>query len=228
LVLIDEAGARAHRTATERSDPAAWAAAVEVKKLQPKSGGGVGRASGMDYNSTPPTPVARIGVAGSLAVLAMPATYVFAIVDTRADDLQVRGLVMCVGSVLDASEGEYLRAAQTRKKRIGLGSYGDGMDRVRPMFVYPNPLSASDFSSSATLISDRADLVEEYPQLARLGTLERTLHGVDAAGSVEFTYYYSVAAEADARRGGDLVDPFRAVADRFESTAARGRFEVWL
>lgn len=226
LVLIDEtgAGARARGPIDDAAPPVAWAAGVEVKKLQP-SATGIGRASGMDYNSTPPTPVCRIGVAGTIGTLAVPATYTFAILDARAERPQVSGLVMCVGSVLDASDEEYLRAIGSRTKLIGLGSYGDGMDRVRPMFVYPNPLSASDFAECATLVSERSDLDTEYPQLAALGTLRRTLR--DDGGQVEFTYY-TMAADAATRAGGDLLDPFRAVANRSESTAARGRFVLEL
>ncbi len=130
---------------------------------------------------------------------------------------------MCAGSVLDASDHEYLQATGERTKRIGLGSYGDGMDRVRPMYVYPNPLSAPGFSTEATLIAERHDLTNEYAQLTRLGRIDRTLARVEE--TLVFSYYGLASAER-MPSSSDLVDPFQRVEKRVETTSTRGRFRL--
>ncbi|HZU72993.1 MAG TPA: hypothetical protein VE990_09520 [Acidimicrobiales bacterium] len=227
MVLTDtEAGLQGlehARTNGPPPDPVAWATGLEVKKVEFKAGKPVGRSSGPDYNSTPPTPVALISADGVAGPLPVPATYLFATLDITTDHPSVPEMVMCVGSVLDSSDKEYKWATSPRTKRINLGSYGDGMDRVRPMYVYPNPLSVPDFRNRATLIHDREDLTKEYPQLHRMGALTRTLAEPNK-GSINFSYY-RLASDVSPEDSVDLPDdPFKKVLKRSERTAPRGKF----
>jgi hypothetical protein len=232
LVAVDRRDALAALTGPPTplpEQPVPWALALEVKKLNWKQGATVVRSGGLDYNSTPPTPVARVVAPGLHESLPLPASYLFAILkpDSVGRGFLITGMVMCSGSALDASDVEYLRATGSRNKRINLGSYGDGMDRVRPMYVFPNPLSVQGWSTTATLISERPDLETEYPQLRRLGSIERTVIAPPAP-TRRFSYYRLDAHVLDGVAPIDLVDPFQRVATRTEATAGRGRFVLRL
>ncbi|MFD8338957.1 hypothetical protein ACFV42_40895 [Streptomyces solisilvae] len=79
------------------------------------------------------------------------------------DIWEVQALAMTAGAVLNTDQSLYDGITGVRAKSIGLGSYGDGANRERPMLLFSNPLGWDWVIGSATLISDRDDLAVEHP-----------------------------------------------------------------
>jgi hypothetical protein len=74
---------------------------VEVKKIERTEGGAVARASGMDYNTTPPCGVVRIYDAASRP-LDIRAFYLFVCLESpEAGKYKVTGLCLCDGNALN-------------------------------------------------------------------------------------------------------------------------------
>jgi hypothetical protein len=146
--------------------------AIEVKKLEVKAGDAVPRPSGLDYNSTPPCGTVRVHVAAGY--IEVPGFYLFVLQQAGAGgDVELTSLVLCHGDVLNSDKSIYEEAVSPRTKRIGLGSYGEGLDRVRPMFVFPNPLGWTFLVGAVTFIHPAADLASRHPELHRVGSPRR-------------------------------------------------------
>lgn len=195
----------------------AEAVGIEVKKLERTASGKVARATGLDFNTTPPSE--RIVVWGpSNERIEIPASYLFVVLEPAKTRHQVTALVMCDGALLNEDVDLYRRIVGERTKVIGLGSYGDGVDRQRPMLIFANPLSVSEFDSVPTLISASDALADSNADLELVGTIERTR--ADKSEARFFCY----RAREDARRAPELElrDPFPTPA-RTEQTQSRGR-----
>ena len=50
--------------------------------------------------------------------------------------------------------------AGERTKEIGLGTYGDGANRNRPMVIFANPLGSDVLDRKITLVHERRDLAD--------------------------------------------------------------------
>lgn len=199
-------------------------AAVEVKKLERTASGGIARASGMDYNTTPPCGMVRVYDGGG-SVLDIRGFYLFACqeaLEDRPGHYRVSALVLCDGDLLNADFDYYLSIVGERTKEIGVGSYGDGANRNRPMVIFANPLGAPELDHEATLIHPAHDLEQRFPRLRHVGAIRRTL---PTGGYREFHCYRVRDDVPGEHEDLELVDPFPSPARR-EGTQARGRFRL--
>lgn len=122
---------------------------IEVKTSKSKSGD-------INFNSTPPCGKILLEVNGEDAIV--PSYYLFVQLtssnDTEDNMFEIGTMMLIDGDFINSDFELYLEATGVREKRIDLGSYGDGMDRQRPMFVFPNPLGIPGVRSErSTLIS---------------------------------------------------------------------------
>lgn len=200
--------------------PRSTAVGIEVKKLQRTASGRVARATGLDFNTTPPSEQIIVWH-GSKERAEIPSSYLFVVLEAVDHEYAITALVMCDGAVLNDDVDLYRRIVGERTKEIGLGSYGDGVDRQRPMLIFSNPLSVAEFDAVPTLISSSDTLVAANTDLRLVGTLERTR----GDGSTATFFCYRAAEDASKSDPFELRDPFPTPA-RTEQTQARGRFRL--
>lgn len=122
---------------------------LEAKKFNRKNGR-VPRASGCDYNSTPPC--GKIIVYRKNNPVVIRCFYLFACLESDGNKDYVRTLCLCDGNIINEDFELYRQAIGVRQKIIGLGTYQDGMNRCRPMFVFSNPLGIKELDGTATLL----------------------------------------------------------------------------
>lgn len=200
---------------------------LEVKKVERGARGRVARGSGIDYNSTPPCKTVRVYRAVGDAVVAvdMPGFYLFAALDPAGGNQVVSAAALVGGGALNDDFELYLSIVGTRTKTIDLGSYGDGVDRQRPMMIFANPLGFDELDHAATLVHERDDLEVEYPDLRLVGRIHRTR----VAGSLSTYCCYRVVG--DVTPGAalfDETDPFPTPTRRVAATSRRGTFHLVL
>ncbi|PSR58713.1 hypothetical protein C8259_29690 [Nocardia nova] len=194
--------------------------AIEVKKVNADSAGNAARASGMDYNSTPPCSHVTIhSKTGRL--LAVPAFYLFAIHSQVNDKYILQGLALVSGAMLNQDVELYTSITGVRQKSIQLGTFGDGLDRQRPMLVFANPLGWSWLREQPTLLHERDDLADEQDDLHRVRQVIRT--GRDGTKH-EFWAYRGTAGIVEEA----AIDPFPTPANRKTETSPRGKFMIEL
>ena len=197
---------------------------LEVKKLERTPGGAVARSSGMDYNTTPPCGTVRVYDRDG-HTLDIRGFYLFvcqeAIHDQPGRYCQ-SALVLCDGNLLNADFAYYLSVVGQRTKEVGLGTYGDGANRSRPMLIFANPLGAAALDHEATLIHFRDDLEKEFPRLRRVGLIRRT---VPLGGARVFHCYRLRNDVSGSHTPFELVDPFPSPT-RTEVTQPHGRFRI--
>jgi hypothetical protein len=194
--------------------------AIEVKKLG-WSAGGPARATGLDYNSTPPSSMVKVEAANG-TTLWVPSYYLFVIVRSQTDLMStIQTLVLVTGAALNDDLTLYERATGVRQKSIGLGTYADGIDRERPMFVFANPLGWRWLGNSATLIHSRADLESEQ-RVVRVRKMERS--AVDDTRRSFWCYRTLPLGHGDDCT--DALDPFPMPLKRTTETTRRGRFKI--
>ena len=213
-------GAGAHDLANDTSR----IVGIEVKKLERTTGGRVARASGLDYNTTPPCGRIRVYDAAGRAI-DIRAFYLFACVERAPNDageVILTALCMVDGNALNDDFELYLNITGERKKCIGLGSYGDGADRARPMLVFANPLGVPEFDGQPILIHPSATLEPITPDLQ----LAYRLHRSTTTGDVRTFYCYRRRSDLAAGWvAADLRDPF-PTPTREERTQPRGKFRL--
>jgi len=198
--------------------------AIEVKKLERKEGGAIARPSGMDYNTTPPCGTVRVYDSRG-AALDIRGFYLFVcqeIAPRQSGKYQLSSLILCDGNLLNEDFDYYLSIVGERVKQIGLGTYGNGANRTRPMLIFSNPLSTPQLDHSATLIHARDDLGKEVSQLRQVGIIKRTMR----KGGTRAFYCYRLSEDIPkGHRQFDLLDPF-PLPVRTEKTQPRGRFRL--
>ena len=198
--------------------------ALEVKKLEMTPSGTVARPSGMDYNTTPPCGTVRV-YDSSGAALDIRGFYLFVCqeaVRNRPGKYQLTALVLCDGNLLNEDFNYYLSIVGERVKEIGLGTYGNGANRTRPMLIFSNPLSTIQLDHGVTLIHSRDDLERDVAQLRQVGIIKRTMQ----QGGTNAFYCYRLADDVPKdHRQFELSDPFPLPA-RTEKTQPRGRFRL--
>lgn len=195
---------------------------LEVKKVDLGRNGKPARSTGLDYNSTPPCATIRV-YAEDGNEIRIPGFYLF--VALKGDEegggvVQVHSMALVAGAVLNRDVDLYDRVTGRRTKQIGLGTYGDGANRVRPMLLFSNPLGWEWMLGAATLISERDDLAED-PSLAHVRDMTRTV----SPGVSELFHCYRLAKLAPSVEE-TAHDPFPQPSKRKEETAQRGRFEI--
>lgn len=179
---------------------------IEVKTSKSKSGD-------INFNSTPPCGKVVVDVNGEEKII--PCYYFFVqltpLEEDEEDNMFEIGTMMLVdGDFINSDFDLYLEATGVREKRIDLGSYGDGMDRQRPMFVFPNPLGIAGIRSErSTMISkDRFKTVDYEDEIGMVATVNRD--------GQEFFAYQAVRK---------LTGPFVNVT-RSTSTKSRNKLKV--
>jgi hypothetical protein len=202
--------------------------AIEVKKVSPdKKTGLPARGSGMDYNSTPPCETVRLYSPRNEEIL-VPSFYFFALLgqSERSGEVYVESMALVAGSALSKDTDLYDRITGRRKKAIGLGTYGDGADRQRPMLVFANPLGWPWMQGQATLISERDDLDKEFPTLAYVRSMTRSWKPSEGMEAKEERFHCYRVAALDSSVEEPAHNPFPTPTKRTERTAQRGRFKI--
>jgi hypothetical protein len=197
---------------------------IEVKKLERTHQGSVARASGLDYNTTPPCGTVRVYDANGTS-LDIRSFYLFVCLESSSSDInqsQITALALVDGNVLNEDFDFYLSIIGERKKKINLGSYGDGADRVRPMLIFPNPLGVKELDHNISLIHPEGNLEDIKADLCLVYNIERTT----TSGETRHFYCYQHNSEAPANRQiRTLRDPFPTPM-REEKTQPRGIFKL--
>jgi len=196
--------------------------ALEVKKLERMRSGQVARSTGLDYNTTPPCGTIRVYDADDKP-LDLRGFYLF-VCQERGDDGRafLSALALCDGDVLNADFNLYLQITGRREKGLGLGTYGDGVNRNRPMFIFSNPLGAAQLDHVATLIS-RADFSEMDSRVGIVYHIGRTIP--EGGQGIFFAYRNT----KDVPLGWELqhlADPFPQPVHRITATQPRGKFRL--
>jgi hypothetical protein len=222
VVLRPELCKKAERATLALNLP--YIIAIEVKKLERTKSGAIARPSGMDYNTTPPCGTVRVYDSGG-DPLDIRGFYLFVCqeaVRNQSGKYLLSSLVLCDGNLLNEDFDYYLSVVGERVKEIGLGTYGNGANRTRPMLIFSNPLSTIQLDHAVTLVHSRGDLERKAPQLRRVGTIKRTMQ----QGGTKAFYCYRLADDIpEDHRLFDLLDPFPLPA-RTEKTQPRGRFRL--
>ena len=197
---------------------------IEVKKLERTAQGGVARGSGLDYNTTPPCGRVRVYDAAGTA-LDIRGFYLFVCLERAHDDPEavvLTALCLVDGNALNEDFELYLSITGEREKRIGLGTYGDGADRARPMLIFANPLGVREFDGLPILIHPGEDVPRTEPDLQLTYWLRRSVsEGVARS-------FYCYRPRSDVPEGwavAELVDPF-PTPEREARTRPRGRFRL--
>lgn len=204
----------------DRADDLEQVVGIEVKKLERTAGGVVARASGMDYNTTPPCGRIRVYDAAG-APLDVRGFYLFVCLEhvPRTENVMLSALALVDGNVLNEDFALYLSITGERTKRIDLGTFSDGADRNRPMLIFSNPLGIPELDRAATLIHTDSALSESASSLHKVFVIERSISQDE---SREFSCYRHVMdATKDPMR--KLVNPFPSP-KRDSKTSRRGRF----
>lgn len=196
---------------------------LEVKKLERTKGGPVARASGLDYNTTPPCGRMRIyDKAGS--TVDIRGFYAFVCLESVEEQLVVTALAVVDGDLLNSDFDYYLSIVGQREKEIGLGSYGDGADRTRPMLIFGNPLGIEELSRGACLVHPSPNLEGSFQELRRVYEIQRTIH--DSEEVRRFHCYRFAADVPEAESVEILHEPFPTPRSRSARTSPRGRFRL--
>ena len=196
---------------------------LEVKKLERTAQGTVARASGLDYNTTPPCGRVRV-YDRSGSTLDIRGFYLFVCLEPAGEEaFMLTALALVDGDVLNSDFQLYLSIVGEREKRIGLGTYADGADRTRPMLIFGNPLGIPELSHGAWLVHPAADLDATVSRLRRVHALERSVPG---GGTCAFTCYRLASDLPPGFRASTLKDPFPTPSRRSQRTSPRGRFRL--
>jgi len=198
---------------------------IEVKKLERTAQGGVARASGLDYNTTPPCGRVRVYDAEDKAA-DIRGFYLFVCMEAAPNANEgfiLTAMCLVDGNVLNEDFNLYLAITGERKKRIGLGTYGDGADRARPMLIFSNPLGVPQFDRIPTLIHPRADLTTSEPELELVYHLQRSIPNTEETR--QFSCYRKRSDVPDNWQVTELVDPF-PTPTRGTRTRPRGKFKL--
>jgi hypothetical protein len=197
---------------------------VEIKKLERTKSDSVARRSGLDYNTTPPCGTIRVYDVNDNP-LDIRGFYLFVCQEQELgaeNTYKLSALALCDGDVLNEDFDLYLSAVGQREKEIGLGTYGNGANRHRPMFIFANPLGIPELDNAATLIHPDATLAESKTGLRMAYRLIRT-----AKGGKRVFYCYRLAADIETGHSiTDLENPFPTPMSRSTRTQSRGRFRL--
>lgn len=196
--------------------------AVEVKKLERNLRGVIARRTGMDYNTTPPCGTVRVYDVDKRP-LDVRCFYLFISLEQLSGALVryiMSALALCDGNLLNEDFEYYLSIVGQRTKEIGIGTFGDGANRNRPMLIFANPLGITELNGKATLIHPRDNLEENSPDLRLTHVLQRTI----PAGGIRQFYCYRFKNDiAPGWQVTTLLDPFPNP-KRVNKTQPRGIF----
>jgi len=208
-----------HQPREQLADDTTRIVAIEVKKLERTATDKIARSSGLDYNTTPPCGMVRIYAAHD-SPLDIKGFYLFVAQEALADDqCAITALALCDGNVLNEDFDLYLAAIGQREKEIDLGTYGNGVDRKRPMFIFANPLGAQELDRRATFIS--TSVGDRRVRLIYVLT-----RATSEGGHRLFRAYRKAADVSEEWAVRTLDDPFPQPSARVAQTQPRGRFRL--
>ena len=210
-----------HRPTVSRVDDLRQIVGIEVKKIERTTQGGVARASGLDYNTTPPCGRIRIYDEDDTPI-DVRAFYLFICVEQASNGSSrfvISALALVDGNALNEDFDLYLEITGEREKRIGLGTFGDGADRRRPMLIFGNPLGIKELDHAVTLVHSGRNLADSHTDLAEAHVLSRST----GTSFREFSCYRHIRDFKG--RATTLTDPF-PTPDRDTRTRPRGRFTL--
>lgn len=207
-----------------RTDDTTEISGIEVKKLERTGRGPVARATGLDFNTTPPCGRIRVYDARSSPV-DVRGFYLFVCLETSAevgDRVILSSLALVDGNLLNEDFDLYLSVTGQRSKRIDLGTFSDGVDRNRPMLIFSNPLGIPELDYSATLVHSDPGLKESCRDLAEALVIRRR---VPSSGETRVFTGYRHVLDAPTGPTRILDDPF-PTPSRDKRTKPRGRFTL--
>lgn len=210
-----------HRAEVARPDDLQQVVGIEVKKIERTAQGTVARASGLDYNTTPPCGLLRVYARDDTPVN-VRGFYLFVCLEIAPRTWRrmiVSALALVDGNLLNEDFDLYLEVTGERRKRIGLGTFADGADRARPMVIFGNPLGIAALDHAATLVHPISNLSDTVPSLKRAHLIRRST--ADGRHR-EFSCYRDVR-DFQGDGASVLVDPF-LTPTRDTRTRPRGRF----
>jgi hypothetical protein len=168
--------------------------------------------SGINFNSTPPC--GRILIEIDNIESEVPCYYLFVQLDEHGGEQEIGHMMMVDGNFINKDFDLYLAAVGEREKRIDLGTYKDGMDRQRPMFVFPNPLSIKGLRAERSTLISSINFGEQkrnyYEQVSLVAKIRREIE--------EPTFYAYQAVR-------QLVNPIETP-DRKTATKIRNKLKV--
>jgi len=197
--------------------------AIEIKKVERTSKGRIARATGIDFNTTPPCGIVRIYLhTGDHRELSLDIRcfYFFACLERHGNMSCISAATLVDGKFLNEDFDLYLQTIGPREKEIGLGTYGDGMNRNRPMYVFPNPLAIQGLDKRFTLIHSSNTLEKIDADICLTDVIIR----IDKRGSRRIFYCYSLKEHSDLMRGVNRIT-FPKVS-RKKETSPRGKFTI--
>lgn len=193
--------------------------AIEVKKIN-RSKNGVARKSGLDFNTTPPCGKVRLYNKDSHEIY-VKSFYLFICLEKEKNGVnKVYSLSLCDGDILNADFDLYLQITGQRQKSIGLGTYGDGLNRERPMLVFSNPLGCKEIQKEFTLIlsenqlNNSEDICPSY-KFIRMDKEKKK--------NVFIVYFFGQPENAEVQVE-EIVEPFPVPKKRSTATQGRGKF----
>lgn len=195
--------------------------AIEVKKLERGKNGQVARTGGLDYNTTPPCGIVRVYDSDEQA-LDIRGFYLFVCQDSKEGKVFLSALALVDGNVLNDDFDLYLQITSQREKEVGLGTYGDGANRNRPMLIFANPLGSAELDKASTLVSKESSGSSD----ARIGLVYRIKRQTVTGEWREFAAYRKIEDIPGNWMVKELIDPFPQPASRISATQARGKFRL--
>jgi hypothetical protein len=194
---------------------------IEVKKLERSRSGQISRSTGLDYNTTPPCGTIRVYDAKDRTI-DIRGFYLFVCQEPTLDgNIILSALTLCDGDILNADFSLYLQITGKRTKGVGLGTYGDGLNRNRPMLIFAIPLGAAQLDHAATLVT-RSNLSQEDSRLGLVYQIGRT---IPEGGQGIFYAYRTLEDIPQEWELQQLVDPFPKPVSN-SATSARGKFKL--
>lgn len=130
-------------------------------------------------------------------------------------------LALCDGNILNEDYELYLKITSQREKEVGIGSYGNGANRMRPMLIFSNPLGFDKLDHNCTLIGQR-DLGAD----ARIKIIYRLYRTVPKGDPKVFFAFRKRKDVPNDWNIEEYVDPFPVPAKRNPQTQRRGKFKV--
>ena len=196
---------------------------IEVKKLE-RTAGKVARRTGLDFNTTPPCGTLRVYDQDEKAV-DIRGFYLFVCQEPAKGTpgkYILTSLVLCDGNLLNEDFDYYLSIVGERTKKVGLGTFGDGADRCRPMLIFANPLGCPELERSPVLVHRSEAITSVMGKLVHIGTIKRTCKG----GGTRMFHCYGCLGDYDGgNKAFDLVDPL-PMPKRKRKTQPRGKFRL--
>lgn len=195
--------------------------AIEVKKVERDENGRIARASGIDFNTTPPCGTVRVYDLND-SPIAIRGFYLFVCQEQNDNGTYfLSTLALCDGNILNEDYDLYLKITSQREKEVGLGTYGNGANRIRPMLIFSNPLGFEKLDYNCTLIGQ-----EDLKTDKRIKMIYRLFRTVPGGEPKLFFAYRRAEDVPNDWKLEEYLDPFPMPAKRNPQTQRRGKFRV--